>query len=357
MALKKYGMALAFLLLLTSFGCAPRYEKYRSEFTGLFDTYTVIIGYAKSEAEFSRYSEAIYNRMKELDSLYDIYNAYEGVNNLYTVNQNAGVAPVKVDRDIIDLLLFSRDAYSLTDGAVNIAMGPVLRLWHDYRVAGIANEEAAELPPMALLMDAKRITDINDLIIDEENETVFLAKAGMSLDVGATAKGYAAGLAVKAACEAGAESMILNAGGNITSVGKPLDNQRSRWGIGIQDSNLSINGTENTMDTVFVNDMTLSCSGDYQRFYYVEGERYHHIIDPVTLMPANRYKQVTILHKDPGTADFLSTALFIMTQEDGEALAEKMGAQVLWAYTDGHLSATEGYILVSKKMGNYSAVD
>lgn len=348
---------LSLFLLFSCFGCTPRYEKYRSEFTGLFDTYTIIIGYAQSEAEFTRYAEAIYNRMQELNSLYDIYNAYEGINNLYTINQNAGVSPVKVSRDIIDMLLVAREAYQLSNGAVNIAMGPVLKIWHGYRVEGIANEESAQLPPMEMLLEAKTLTDINDVIIDEANDTVYLCKAGMSLDVGAIAKGYAAEQAAKAAREAGATSLLLNAGGNITSIGKPLDNVRDRWGIGIQDADLSINGTQNIMDTVFVNDMTLSCSGDYQRFYTVDGIDYHHIIDPETLMPANHYKQVTVLHPEAGTADYLSTALFIMTQEEGAVLAEQAGAQVLWVYRDGQLEATDGYVQLSKNLGNYSAVE
>ncbi|MCL2772089.1 MAG: FAD:protein FMN transferase [Oscillospiraceae bacterium] len=340
-------------------GCSlsGHYGKYEADFADLFDTVTTIVGYAKGKAEFDRYANIIYDRMKELDQLYDIYNAYDGINNLYTVNQNAGVAPVKVDRDIIDLLLFAKNGYDLTGGVINIAMGSVLSIWHSYREAGIADEESAELPPMDMLEQAAKLTDINDLIVDDVNNTVFLRKSGMSLDVGAVAKGYAAGEAAKAAKSAGLISALIDAGGQVVSIGKPMDNVRERWGVGIQNPDLSVDGVQNISDTIYVNDNVISCSGDYQRFYIVNGETYCHIIDRATLMPARLYKQVVIICPDSVTADLLSTALFIMPYEEGAALAAKMGAEVLWQFADGTQKATEGYIRISKNLGNYSSTD
>ncbi|MCL2083979.1 MAG: FAD:protein FMN transferase [Oscillospiraceae bacterium] len=346
--------AVSFLLIiavLCAGGCeTARYKRFQTEFTGLFDTATVIIAYAQSADEFGLYAEIIYNRMEELHRLYDIYNAYEGVNNLYTVNQNAGAAPVEVDRDIIDLLLFAREGYDLSGGAVNVAMGPVLRIWHEYREEGLA------LPPMGALLEASRNTDINDLIIDEAGGTVFLRKPGMSLDVGAVAKSYAAGLAIRAASDAGMISGLLSAGGNVTAAGKPMDG-RNRWGVGIQEPEPSADNTREQADTVYCSDTTVSCSGGYQRFYVVDGQAYHHIIDPGALMPANLYKQVAVIHRDAGMADLLSTALFILPYEEGAALAARRGAEALWIDTDGAWRATDGYAAISKTLSDYSASD
>ena len=347
--MKKY---LVFLIVLLAFagGCAPRYERFRVEFDGLFDTVTVVAGYAETREEFEEYAGIIYNRMYELHRLYDVYHSYEGVNNLRTINENAGVSPVEVSRDIIGMLLIARESYELSGGAVNAALGAVLRIWHDYREDGIKNPGAASLPPMDLLRAAAENTDMNDLVIDEENCTVFLRKPWMFLDAGSIAKGYAARLAVEAAEEAGMVSVLLNAGGNITAGGKPLDG-RDHWIIGIQDPELTDDGGQNSIDTVFFNGMTASCSGDYQRFYTVDGKRYGHIIDPETLMPAVRYSQVTVIHKDSGTADWLSTALFILPYDEGAVLAERYGAEALWIDKDGGWRYTEGYAAMSQTLG------
>lgn len=351
------GVVLAVAVLLGLGGCKSRYDKYQADFIGLFDTATVIVGYADSQSEFDRYANIIHDRLEELHRLYDIYNAYDGINNLYTVNENAGIAPVEVSRDVIDMLLTAREGYDASNGILNIAMGPVLRIWHDYRTAGIANEEAAELPPMDVLREAVALTDINDVIINETKNTVFLTKPGMSLDVGAIAKGYAAEQAAQAARDAGATSILMNVGGNITAIGKPLDNVRARWGVGVQDPDLGVNGTQNILDTVYFCDKTMSCSGDYQRYYVVDGQSYNHIIDPATLMPASLYKQVAVIHEDAGIADIISTTLFILPQEEGAAFAKKMNAEALWMYQDGSRKATDGYVRISKTLGNYTAVD
>jgi thiamine biosynthesis lipoprotein len=293
--------------------------------------------------------------MEGLSRLYDIYNAYEGVNNLYTINEAAGLAPVAADREILDMLLFAREGYYMTDGAVNVALGPVLRVWHGYRERSLYADAA--LPSEEELRVAAALCDMNDVIIDEGNGTVFLKKAGMSLDVGAVAKSYAARLALDDARAAGMTSALISAGGNIIAVGKPLDGARARWGVGIQDPDLATGNIANVADAVYITDTTVSCSGAYERYYMVDGRRYGHIIDPATLMPAERHKQVAVIHADAGLADVLSTALFILPYEEGALLAEKAGAEALWVGQDGEWRYTEGYAAVSRELSGYSAAD
>lgn len=344
-------ISLLIILLFSMNSCSPQYQRFQTEFSGLFDTAVFIIGYAQSEAEFSRYAEIIYERMEELHRLFDIYNEYDGVNNLYTVNANAGISPVAVDREIIDMLLLAREGYRFSEGTVNVAMGPVLRIWHRYRMEGMAETGIAALPSYDELREAAELMNMEDLIIDEALGTVFLSRAGMSLDVGSVAKGYAAGLAAQAAEEAGLTSALLNVGGHIITIGRPLGGARDRWSIGIQDPELG--GRQgDIIDTVFFNDLTLSVSGGYQRFYVVDGLAYNHIIDPNTLRPANRYKKVSVIHENSAMADMISTALFIMTYEEGARLAEAYGAEALWVDLDGEWKATEGYRNISRTLGN-----
>ena len=110
----------------------------------------------------------------EFNKLYDIYKDYDGINNIKTINDNAGIKPVEVQQEIIDLLLFSKEWYNRTNGKCNIALGSVLSIWHDYRNASINNPEKAEIPPPDMLKEAMRYTDINKVIVDEDNNTVYL---------------------------------------------------------------------------------------------------------------------------------------------------------------------------------------
>ena len=189
-------LLLVFCLLLG--GCSlpvkEEEKQYTATFLDLFDTVTTIIGFAESQEEFDRISGEVLAELGEYHRLFTIYHRFEGLENLCTINndlQNGEHRTVKVDEKVIDMLSYAKEMHTLTGGMTNIAMGSVLSIWHDYRTAGIDNPSKAELPPMELLKEAALHTDINNLIIDEENSTVYIADPKMTLDVGAVAKGYA----------------------------------------------------------------------------------------------------------------------------------------------------------------------
>ena len=327
-------LLLAAALLLS--GCTPekKLNSYRASFLGLFDTVTVMTGYAESEADFRAIAQSLHDDLEEYHRLFDIYNEYEGVNNLKTVNDNAGGAPVKVDRRVIDLLLFCRDIYEASGGRVNVAMGSVLSLWHDARAEGIDDPENAALPDDAALREAARHTDFNSVRIDEENSTVQITDPAARLDVGAVAKGYA----VEQVCRKAPRGLLVGAGGNVRPVGAKPDG--TPWTVGIQDP---FGEPGEYLRTVLVKDMSVVNSGDYQRYYTVDGVSYHHIIDPQTLYPENKWKMVTILCADSGAADALSTALFCMDREAGQALLEKYEAEAMWVTTGGDVLYSPGF--------------
>lgn len=353
-------LTIVMIMLLITFsfsGCrkAPevKYTKYDDSFFDAFDTVVMVVGYTKSEDEFKTYFNKIHERFNELHKLYDIYDNYDGINNIKTINDNAGIKPIKVDKEIINLILFAKDWYKKTGGYTNIAMGSVLSIWHDYREAGQDNPENAKLPPMNDLKEAAKHTDINKVIVDKKNSTVYLADKNMSLDVGAVAKGYATEAVSKEIMADGFTSGIINAGGNIRVLGKPLDNVRERWGIGLQNPDkFLVDDLDNTLDTVFLNNESVVSSGDYQRYYRVNGRIYHHIIDPKTLMPGTYYKAVTVVIQDSGAADFLSTTLFLLPYEKSRALIESLdGAEALWVMPDGKIQATDGMKKIMKSYG------
>ena len=311
-----------------------------------------VVAYARDRQEFEGYYNQIQARFQRLHQLYDTYNDYEGINNLKTVNDRAGKEPVKVDREIIDLLLFAREWHQKTPGQTNIALGPVLKIWHDYRAEGLSNPEKARLPSREELARAAGHTDLDRVIIDEAAGTVYLPDSNMRLDVGAVAKGFATELVAREMMAAGMKSGLISAGGNVRAIGKPLDGKRDRWAIGVQNPDESIAGEEPLVDAIYVNDAAIVTSGDYQRYYIVDGRPYHHIIDPKTLMPAEYYRAVTVVAPDAGVADYLSTELFLLPLEESMALAESLeGVEALWIMKDGSKKFTTGMGQVLKSQG------
>ena len=152
---------------------------------------TTIVGYADSEDDFRALSQQIYDELEIYHQLYDIYNTYEGMNNLKTINDMAGISPVQVDEKIMALMVFCRDMYDQTNGLVDAAMGSVLSLWHEARTYGIDYPEEAYLPDPQALATAALHTGFDQVILDQENSTVFLPDPMMQLDVGALGKGFA----------------------------------------------------------------------------------------------------------------------------------------------------------------------
>lgn len=324
------------LLMLLLTGCASpkaKMQSYEVTWLDVFDTVTTLRGYETDQKTFNETAAKVHERLLYYHHAFDIYNPAPEMNNLYTVNQQAGQAPVKVDLPIVDFLLDCREAYRSTDGRVNAAMGSVLRLWHEARNAGLDDPEHAALPDRAALEAAAEHCSFDTVHIDPENGTVFLEDPLQSLDVGAMAKGWAGQRAV----ELLPEGYLLNLGGNTCATGTKADG--SPWKIAVQ----SPEAPQEYLCILSLTSSSAVTSGDYQRFYTVDGVDYHHIIDPDTLMPARYFRSVTILCPDSGIADCLSTALFLMPQKEGEALAGRFGAEAMWVDLSGQITQTEGF--------------
>ncbi|MEA4889669.1 MAG: FAD:protein FMN transferase [Clostridiaceae bacterium] len=336
-------LAVFLILPALSAGCRKEPEKYTYSFTGCFDTVIQIIGYDTSEEAFSRLAQLAQSRFTELHRLFDIYHAYDGMNNIYTINQQAGIAPVVVDDRIISLLQFYQEKDALAPGVVNAALGPVLEIWRQYRSAALDNGQAA-IPAPEELQQASRFCDARKIIIDPEQQTVYLQDSGMMLDVGAVAKGYATELVAQDLIAAGMTSGIISAGGsNVRLIGAPADG-RQTWQVGLQnpDGNL-LDPDDQPLEIILANNQSIVTSGDYQRYYEFNGQVYHHLIDSKTLQPARYFRAVTIMTPDSGLADYLSTAVFLLPYDDGRRLIESLpDCEALWIFADGHTEATAG---------------
>lgn len=341
-----------FILVLSFSACAPQEEPQKQDppsqaksYYEYFDTVSAIFSYkGDTPEEFAANCEAVRELLEEHHQLFDIYYEYTGVNNIKTINKNAGIAPVSVDEKLIDFLLYCKEIYALTNGETNVAMGSVLKLWHDAREDATDDPENATVPSAEALAEAAEHTNINNLIINKEEGTVYLADAQMRLDVGAIGKGYATEKAAQLLISRGVTSYVLNFGGNIRTIGEKVSG--NGWVTGI--TNPDRESTESFVCRVSIKDISLVTSGDYERYYYANGEKYHHIIDKDTNMPSKYFTSVSVFVKDSGLADALSTALFCMSYEEGSALIEKIGGvDVIWVLADGTVKMTEGISLVN----------
>ena len=352
--------ALASILLLTGClagtGTEPESEwsRYRISYMDTFDTIVQNVGYTRTGMEFDRYSEEMHELLIYYNQLFDRYNSYEGINNVKTINDNAGIEPVQVDEPLLDLLEQCIEWEEQSQGAVNVCMGPVLEIWHNYREQYIGTTEG-KLPPMEQLEAAARHTDIRNLVIDREAGTVYLTDPEASLDLGAVAKGYATERIAQQLYADGFTSFAMSSGGNIRVMDAPADGSKSAWVIGIQDPAAAMESGKYA-DSVIANNISVVTSGDYQRYYMVDDVKVHHIVDGKTLMPANRFSSVTIVCEDSGLADMLSTALFILPMEEGRALAEQYGAQAMWIDPEGTITCTDGLIPMLKERGGATSV-
>ena len=331
--------ALALSLLVLT-GCAaapaeqPASRQYQATFLTLFDTVTTILGYAESEEAFQAQAQELHDELLEYHQLFDIYNDYPGVNNLKTVNDQAGIAPVQVDARIIQLLQDCQEYYTLSGGTVNVAMGSVLKLWHDARTHGISFPAAAALPDDDALTQAAAHSAMDSIVIDEAASTVFLSDPLSRLDVGAVAKGWS----VEQVCRNAPEGLLVSVGGNVRATGpKPTGNP---WVVGLQSPD---GDADDYLHTLNLKTGSVVTSGDYQRYYVVDGKPYHHIIDPETLYPADRWRAVSVVCPDSGLADCLSTALFILPQEAGQTLLDQTGAEAMWLLADGTRLYSPGF--------------
>ncbi|MBR7185138.1 MAG: FAD:protein FMN transferase [Clostridia bacterium] len=341
---KQFYRRMAAILLLLGLGlsaCAPQEQKnrYSAYSMDYFDTVITVVGYEETKEDFDAVADEILAQFAEYHRLYSIYHRFEGLENLCTVNELVDGAhrTVTVDQRIIDLLLYAKEMYTLTDGVVNVAMGSVLSLWHNYRTLGKDDPANAALPPPERLRAAAEHTDIDNMIIDEEQRTVTLTDPLMLLDVGAVAKGYAVERVARDLEARGVTGYVLNVGGNVRAIGGKPDGQQ--WTVGIEDPE-----REDYFAYLQLSREAVVTSGSYQRYYYVDGKAYHHIIHPDTQMPAEGFLSVSVICADSGMGDALSTALFCLPLEDGLALIESMPeVEAMWITEDRVKTVSSGW--------------
>ena len=322
--------------------CEKAPEKFSEYSFDYFDTATSIVGYETSREKFDSRAKEILTMLGEYHRLYTIYNSYDDVINLCTLNKTKGKEErtINADARIIEMLEYARDIYTKTSEKVNVAMGSVLSIWHDYREEGMDEPWNAQLPPMDRLKAAAEHTDIEMLQIDKDAMTVTLLDSEMTLDVGAIAKGYAVEMIARTLEAEGVTGYVLNVGGNVRTIGTKPGGEG--WKVGIE--NPDREAEDGYLEYLSLKGQALVTSGSYQRYYTVDGVNYHHIIDPETLMPSDYFLSVSIVCSSSALGDALSTALFTMSLEEGRTLIASIPeAEAMWVEKDGTKHYSGGF--------------
>lgn len=266
----------------------------------------------------------------EYDKLADRYKSYDGIININYINNKLGINErLKIDDKLYKLLDYSKRYNDQTNNLFNIALGNVIDTWVQYR-DGIKTG----VPSITELKNSGSI-DINALVLLEDN--TIMKTADISLDLGAITKGYVTELAADYLDSIGLHQYLITAGSSSVKVGNHYNNDRYK--IRLTDPR----PTNKYNKIVKGNNIAITTSGDYERYYEYDGVRYHHVINPNTLFPPNHMLAVTVINDDAALGEVLSTTLFLMPIEDGlEYIKQYDGVEAVWYGTDGTITLSKG---------------
>jgi len=250
------------------------------------------------------------------------------------INEQAGIAPVNVRADLLDVLERALHYAALSNGAFDPTVGPLVQLW------GIGTD-LQRVPGDEEVARALELVNWRDVVIDRKAGTAFLLRPGMALDLGAIAKGYAGDEAARIAQEANVPRAIFDLGGNIVALGWRDQKKSLLWRIGIQNP---LSGRGTYIGVVTVHDASVVTSGVYERYFESEGKRYHHILSTANGRPVeNGLLSVTMVTAGSTDADALSTAVFTLGFERGKALIDSIPeAEAIFIFNDRSVRITGG---------------
>lgn len=250
-----------------------------------------------------------------LDGVNDIYNKYQKLTDVYDENSDLSYINnndskdkyITIDKDLYNMISLALTWYDKSDGLFNINMGSIIKVWKKYR------DNGSGIPSIKELKNTGSI-DINNIKLIDNNK---IENTKPNIDLGAISKGYATKEVGEYLKENGIKSYIINAGGNVL-VGK--NKNKKFYSIGIENPL----DKSNIYQIVKGNNIAVVTSGGYERFYEYNGKKYHHIIDPNTLFPANNMLSVTVISSNSALADILSTTLFLMNPDDAIKLVNSL---------------------------------
>lgn len=249
------------------------------------------------EKSAHRHIDAAILEIQRIEKLLTTYNDSSQTN---LINQNAGIQPVKVDWEIFDLIERSIRISSITDGYFDISYGGIDKSFWNF------DRNMNQLPDPELVKQHLKLVNYQNILLNRENQTVFLKEKGMRIGFGGIGKGYAAEMAKRLLIERGVASGIVNASGDLTTWGNQSDGKP--WTVGIADPD----NAKQPFSYLNITNMAVATSGSYEKFVVINDKKYSHTINPKTGMPVSGVKSVSIFCQNAEIADAMATPVSIM---------------------------------------------
>ena len=320
------------LLHLSS--CTNTDQMYK-ESRVLMDTYCSITVVAPSREKAEEAIEAGFDEIKELEILINYFSAES---ELSEINRYAGIKPVTVSKDTMDLINKTLQISRASHGAFDPSIAPLLKLWDFSR-----QNKKPSVPASNYIRNTMKLVDYEKIHINEITSEVYLKEKGMEIDLGGIAKGYAADKAADAIKNKDIKSALIAVAGDIRDFG--LNTTGKAWKVGIQNPRPETESEkpwEDIIASLRLEDRAISTSGDYQRFFLQNGKRYHHILDRSTGYPAESgLISVTVIAPEGYVADGLSTAVFVLGAEKGLELINTLGIDAILVDVNRKVRITE----------------
>ena len=328
-----YCLLITAFFLLSLSNCTKREQMYK-ESRVLMDTFCTITVVSPSKEKAGQAIDAGFAEIKKLDTL---LNYFSDESEISAINRAAGIMPVRVSDETLEIIEKMVDIAKATNGAFDSTIAPVIRRWKFSK-----DSSAPSIPPREAIEQALRLVDYKKIKINSGVSEIYLEEKGMELDLGGIAKGYAADKAVDAIRGKGIKAALVAVAGDIRGFGLNLSGQG--WKVGIRNPRPEAESErpwEDIFAVLHLKDRAISTSGDYQRFFIKDGKRYHHILDPETGFPADSgLISVSVIAPEGYLSDSLSTAVFVLGPEQGMTLLESMGLDGVLIDADKKLLVT-----------------
>lgn len=303
----------------------PKIKEY-TKTLNYMDTVIDIKLYSDNEEKAQLIINEIDKIYKHYHELTDRYNSYEGINNIYTINNTKEVTKLEISEELYNILDYSVNWYYKSNGLFNINIGNLTDVWKVYRDNKNGIPTSDELIKLSGL-------DIKNIVLYDDYK---ILTGNVNLDLGGIAKGYATEVVHYYLKSIGFDQYLINAGGTVLA---GVNSDNDKYKVGIQDPN----NASGIIATLNLSNSMVTSSGGYERFYEYDGQKYHHILDPNTKMPANYMKSVSVITDDAILGDVLSTTLFLMSVEDGQKFIEQFdNVEAIWYTNDDKMVKSSG---------------
>lgn len=313
--------------LLYACSCSPNKERIFKKDRILMDTLVAITVVSDSKDNAEKAIDAAFSEIEYLEKL---SNHYSPDSEITRINRNAGISEVKVSHDILKLLEKALYVSENTEGAFDVTMGPVIALYDFHKKI---------IPDDGMIKKNLLLVNYRDIIINRDRSTVLLKRKGMLIDLGGIAKGYAADKAAETLKKQGVRSGLVAVAGDIKAFGLKPDGKP--WKIGIRNPD-SGDKEDDIMATIELEDMAISTSGDYERFFLSGGKRYHHLLNPKTGLSSQECRSVSIITKEGAYTDAFATGIFILGPGQGVKVLDKLGFEGMIIDSQGKSHLTQG---------------